>query len=117
MSAPCVLSDDSQPDLAASFLLLLFFFFFPPPQVHRLLDMETYNAGSMTGWLDGDGFGGDYVKFIDAAMPRDKAGPGLGYVRWWRGGGVVAWWLRLQAKSVIRYAQILVHVVSREVGG
>lgn len=48
------------------------------PTVHRLLDMETYNAGSMTGWLDGDGFGGDYVKFIDAAMPRDKAGPGLG---------------------------------------
>ena len=47
------------------------------PSVDRLLNMETYNANSMAGWLNGDQYGGDYIKF-QSAVPKDKAGPGLG---------------------------------------
>ena len=48
------------------------------PVVDRLLDMETYNADSMAGWLNGDGFGGYYNKLVNPSVPRDKVGPGLG---------------------------------------
>lgn len=43
----------------------------------RLLDMGTYHAGSMEGWLKGDGYGGGYEKFFSQAG-RGKAGIGLG---------------------------------------
>jgi hypothetical protein len=42
----------------------------------RLLDMETYGADSMAGWLNGDQFGGDYLKFVKGAGVN-KASPGF----------------------------------------
>jgi hypothetical protein len=43
----------------------------------RLLDMETYNADSMSGWLQGSQYGGYYEKFV-AGAGVEKAAPGLG---------------------------------------
>ena len=40
--------------------------------------METYNADSMSGWLNGDNYGGYYTKMLAPGVPRTKAGPGLG---------------------------------------
>lgn len=44
--------------------------------VDRLLDMETYNADSLEGWLQGDNYGGYYQQFL--AGTGKAAGPGLG---------------------------------------
>jgi hypothetical protein len=47
------------------------------PTVDRLLDMETYSANSMAGWLNGDAYGGYYTKLLAPDVPRSVAGPGL----------------------------------------
>eukprot|EP00658_Telonema_sp_P-2_P049344 TRINITY_DN3751_c0_g1_i1.p1 TRINITY_DN3751_c0_g1~~TRINITY_DN3751_c0_g1_i1.p1 ORF type:complete len:350 (-),score=73.31 TRINITY_DN3751_c0_g1_i1:406-1455(-) len=46
--------------------------------VDRLMDMETYNADSMDGWLQGDSYGGYYTKFVTSDVPRVANGVGLG---------------------------------------
>eukprot|EP00040_Diaphanoeca_grandis_P041083 m.262489 g.262489 ORF g.262489 m.262489 type:complete len:315 (+) comp45810_c0_seq1:34-978(+) len=46
--------------------------------VDRLLDMETYNANSMAGWLAGDNWGGYYNALLAPGVNRSKSGPGLG---------------------------------------
>lgn len=48
------------------------------PQVDRVLNMETYNADSMSGWLNGDAVGGYYSKFVAPPTSHSKLGPGLG---------------------------------------
>lgn len=48
------------------------------PQVDRVLNMETYNADSMQGWLEGDAVGGYYSKFVAPPTDHSKLGPGLG---------------------------------------
>jgi hypothetical protein len=48
------------------------------PNVDRVLNMETYNADSMSGWLNGDAVGGYYGKFVAPPTARSKLGPGLG---------------------------------------
>lgn len=48
------------------------------PVVDRVLNMETYNADSMDGWLRGDSVGGYYEKFVAPPTNRSKLGPGLG---------------------------------------
>ena len=48
------------------------------PHVDRVLDMETYNADSMSGWLSGDAVGGYYSRFVAPPTARAKLGPGLG---------------------------------------
>ena len=42
-----------------------------------VLDMETYNADSMQGWLDGDAYGGYYERLV-AGAGTAKAVPGMG---------------------------------------
>eukprot|EP00656_Telonema_subtile_P039633 TRINITY_DN44721_c0_g1_i1.p1 TRINITY_DN44721_c0_g1~~TRINITY_DN44721_c0_g1_i1.p1 ORF type:complete len:245 (+),score=47.46 TRINITY_DN44721_c0_g1_i1:177-911(+) len=47
------------------------------PSVDRLMNMETYNADSLNGWLQGDNYGGDYTKFVTCLLytspsPRDR---------------------------------------------
>jgi hypothetical protein len=46
------------------------------PSVDRILDMETYNADSYKGWLNGDNFGGYYNKLLTAGAT--KVAPGMG---------------------------------------
>jgi hypothetical protein len=48
------------------------------PHVDRVLNMETYNADSMSGWLNGDAVGGYYSKFVAPPTAHSKLGPGLG---------------------------------------
>ena len=46
--------------------------------VDRLMDMETYSANSMTGWLDGDVYGGKYVEFVAGCQATTAAAPAIG---------------------------------------
>lgn len=47
--------------------------------VDMLMNMETYNANSMTGWIKGDAYGGYYDAYvINSGVPRPRAGVGLG---------------------------------------
>ena len=46
------------------------------PRVDRLMQMETYVADSMRGWVDGDSFGGNYGPFVEGATVQ-KAAPGF----------------------------------------
>ena len=46
------------------------------PHVDRLMQMETYVADSMRGWLDGDSYGGNYGPFVEGATVQ-KAAPGF----------------------------------------
>jgi hypothetical protein len=48
------------------------------PAVDRILNMETYNADSMQGWLKGDSVGGYYERFVAPPIDHSKLGPGLG---------------------------------------
>jgi len=48
------------------------------PTVDRLIDMETYHANSMEGWLNGDKWGGFYTNFVNDEIPRMKNAVGLG---------------------------------------
>ena len=48
------------------------------PSVDRLMDMETYHAASMGGWLHGDNYGGYYDSFVNERVPRPTAGVGIG---------------------------------------
>eukprot|EP00041_Stephanoeca_diplocostata_P025672 m.677550 g.677550 ORF g.677550 m.677550 type:complete len:641 (-) comp22798_c1_seq1:986-2908(-) len=48
------------------------------PSVDRMMDMETYNANSMMGWVNGDLFGGYYKEFVNDNVPRSANGIGLG---------------------------------------
>jgi len=44
----------------------------------RLMDMETYTANSMQGWLQGDAYGGYYEPFVSDCQPRASAAPAIG---------------------------------------
>jgi len=46
--------------------------------VDRLMDMDTYVANSMNGWLNGDDWGGFYNLFINTSVPLGKCSVGLG---------------------------------------
>lgn len=48
------------------------------PTVDRMMNMETYNADSMSGWLNGDSYGGYYNKFMNSGGPLVSKCPGLG---------------------------------------
>eukprot|EP00759_Apiculatamorpha_spiralis_P011882 PhF_6_TR19040/c0_g1_i2/m.27973 len=49
------------------------------PTVDRMMNMETYNANSMQGWLTGDNWGGYYTSFVNAhVQPRSACGVGMG---------------------------------------
>eukprot|EP00939_MAST-03C_sp_MAST-3C-sp1_P004041 g4041.t1 len=48
------------------------------PTVDRMMNMETYNADSFDGWLNGDAYGGFYTAFVNSGIPRRANGVGLG---------------------------------------
>ena len=68
----------------------------------RLMDMETYNAESMRGWLQGDAYGGYYETFERQAGAA-KAAPGLG--GWNASCGDHACWSTTAASGAARLAR------------
>ena len=71
--------------------------------VDRVLDMETYNADSMAGWLAGDAFGGYYDQLL-AGTGALKAAPGLG--AWNATCGDHACWTTTAASGAARMARV-----------
>eukprot|EP00937_MAST-01D_sp_MAST-1D-sp2_P002748 g2748.t1 len=68
----------------------------------RLMDMETYNADSMRGWLQGDAYGGYYGTFERQAGPG-KGAPGMG--AWNQSCGDHACWSTTAASGAARLAR------------
>eukprot|EP00239_Pterosperma_sp_CCMP1384_P007260 CAMPEP_0197851996 /NCGR_PEP_ID=MMETSP1438-20131217/19417_1 /TAXON_ID=1461541 /ORGANISM="Pterosperma sp., Strain CCMP1384" /LENGTH=310 /DNA_ID=CAMNT_0043465825 /DNA_START=367 /DNA_END=1299 /DNA_ORIENTATION=+ len=59
------------------------------PAVDKLFDMETYNANSMKGWLNGDVYGGYYLPFVKGA--GSAAAPAMGIWTWAKCGKTPCW--------------------------
>lgn len=71
----------------------------------RLLDMETYSANSMAGWLSGDAYGGDYQEFLAGCTPRSVCAPAIG--AWDAACGKAPCWTSTEASGQPRIARMI----------
>jgi len=74
-------------------------------QVDRMIDLETYNANSMQGWLNGDQWGGNYTMFVNSSIPRSKSGVGLGCYPYNCGNDLC--WTELEESGLPRIQRML----------
>jgi len=60
--------------------------------VDMMMDMDTYLADSMNGWLNGDKWGGFYTSFINSSVPLNKCAVGLGgWIENCKNGNQICW--------------------------
>ena len=78
--------------------------------VDRMLNMETYNANSMNGWLNGDAYGGYYEAYRNATGKSgnmDALGVGLGSWPTATCGGSAHCWSTTAASVAPRIARMV----------